>query len=133
MNNDKGVLMPDGVHMPPEAFNKPRSSGGTMKMFNYAELENTIAVRITEAHTLVKRVEELTEINSHGGALMEIAVYFGMKEHAAMFDSINRLHNIDGFLNPDMKDARFAIAHDMWTRLEKSYSLEFLSTIKAAL
>ena len=68
-----------------------------------------------------------------GGAHMETAIYFGMKEHAAMFDSINRLHNIDGFLDPDMKDARFAIAHDMWTRLEKTYSLEFLSTIKAAL
>ena len=131
MNNDKGVLMPDGVHMPPEAFNKPK--GQHMKMFNYAELENTLAVRIVEAPNLIKRLKELTKINAHGGALMEIAMYFGMKEHAAMFDSINRLHNIDGFLNPDMKDARFAIVHDMWTRLEKSYSLEFLSTIKAAL
>ena len=104
-----------------------------MTTASYAHLENTLAARIFAIPDLVKDVAALTDVNAHTESLLQIAKFFGMKEHAAIFTSLLSLHNRDHHMNHDIRDIRFATAHDMWTRIEKVYSLELLQPIKEAL
>lgn len=82
---------------------------------------------------LCEELKEMTENNCHGEARLTIAEYFGMDYHYQMFEAINALHAQDHHLNTDMRDARFAVTHDMFTRLENDYSLETLQPIKDSL
>jgi len=82
---------------------------------------------------LCRKVSELTDINNHGEAKVEIAKYFGFKRFVERFELINKYHNIDGHLCPELQQLRDRLTKELFNAIHLHHGEEIRQKVYNAL
>jgi len=81
---------------------------------------------------IFKKVSELTNINDHGGALLYLAKTLGYKDLEKIIDYINKIHDIEGSIDKDLRNFRTSKMEEVFSRIKKQYGKDVFTKIKSA-
>lgn len=85
-----------------------------------------------ELDNLCKKVAELTDCNDHTGAKKVVCGFLGYEDLHAVLCEIEKLHDKDGYLSPELSAIRRKIGEVMLRNIQSDYCTKVYESIKNA-
>ena len=82
---------------------------------------------INKAH--LTKISEMTDNNQHGEVLQYIAKITGHKIYEAIFNHINKLHDLEGSMPTDLREYRTRNKNEMFEYIKSEYGQTIFNQI----
>jgi hypothetical protein len=88
-------------------------------------MKKTLVSESVEFDKLIKKLTALTENNDHGAAYVTIAKYFNLHEYAKIFEAINTIHVIEGYLPRPVSEYRYSCYEQLMFIIKEEHTQKY--------